>query len=790
MAVKQLLKLKFFNETFSFDKFFDSLVEGISPPIKIEEYDTAVGGSDTAIESILQFPEAPKFRPLFEGARKEVGDLCLKIDVVLDKLRMDFVAYENKHKESFEELQEGVEDLTENFDRLDSRVASVSETAAEIGDQLKNADFQKKTANETINLVRFMMYFNETSGYVGEEPSLFFDDDRVAEAAAVAQKLRAIAEDSISGVHGVPAHTALNGNGGLEVAAKNLQAYCNELENRLLGKFDAASQKGDLWTMRNCAIILNQFNKGGSVMQRYIASRPMFMDLEVMSKDAHAILGTEEGIAQVDDLMNSLASVYKEIADSVQTEAKTVAVVFPSPDAVMSILVQRVMEQRVNLLIEKIVSKPSLSSPPPMEQGGLLLYLNILSGAYGKTKELANEFQAIGCGELNMEACVESLFKSYLEDYAEFELTSLNQLHKAKVQTLLLSWKLKYQKTLELKSCPLADISQSRRNSILHPFSPVSPQRRNSAMHSYAPISVSVVEEFVEWNEEAVTRCKLLTLKEPPGILATNMKAIFTCLLDQVSQYVTEGLERAIEALKEAAALRERFMFNSNTNRKVVSAMAVAAEAASSAGESSFRAFMAAIQSATTNMTMLQRFFNASVSQSLLAQEGAHAACCDAIASAIADAENAALRGLQGSLDTVLAEVERLLAAEQKATDYKLLDESLTPEPTTACSSVITFVTRMAEVTNGALDGLNREAFLIQLGYGLYKSLIQNWKRFAFNPSGGLRLKRDVSEYAAFARRFMTPAVDEKFVLFGILIELRDDYKKAKVANILSSMNT
>lgn len=176
-------------------------------------------------------------------------------------------------------------------------------------------------------------------------------------------------------------------------------------------------------------------------------------------------------------------------------------------------------------------------------------------------------------------------------------------------------------------------------------------------MHSYAPISVSVVEEFVEWNEEAVTRCKLLTLKEPPGILATNMKAIFTCLLDQVSQYVTEGLERAIEALKEAAALRERFMFNSNTNRKVVSAMAVAAEAASSAGESSFRAFMAAIQSATTNMTMLQRFFNASVSQSLLAQEGAHAACCDAIASAIADAENAALRGLQGSLDTVLAEV-------------------------------------------------------------------------------------------------------------------------------------
>jgi hypothetical protein len=37
-------------------------------------------------------------------------------------------------------------------------------------------------------------------------------------------------------------------------------------------------------------------------------------------------------------------------------------------------------------------------------------------------------------------ALAESLFKSYREDYAEFELTSLNQLHKAKVRALLSSF--------------------------------------------------------------------------------------------------------------------------------------------------------------------------------------------------------------------------------------------------------------------------------------------------------------------------------------------------------------
>jgi len=36
-----------------------------------------------------------------------------------------------------------------------------------------------------------------------------------------------------------------------------------------------------------------------------------------------------------------------------------------------------------------------------------------------------------------------------------------------------------------------------------------------------------------------------------------------------------------------------------------------------------------------------------------------------------------------------------------------------------------------------------------------------------FACSGGLRLKRDVSEYAEFVRSFKAPAVDEKFELLG-----------------------
>jgi hypothetical protein len=49
-----------------------------------------------------------------------------------------------------------------------------------------------------------------------------------------------------------------NASPGLEVAVSNLQDYCNELENRLLSRFDVASQKRELSTMAECAKILSQ----------------------------------------------------------------------------------------------------------------------------------------------------------------------------------------------------------------------------------------------------------------------------------------------------------------------------------------------------------------------------------------------------------------------------------------------------------------------------------------------------------------------------------------------------
>ncbi|KAL2629540.1 hypothetical protein R1flu_014226 [Riccia fluitans] len=806
-----LIDVEDFKGTFSFDEFFKNLVYEVLPPVNDEDItspnsvnqqppvsngayrrsDSDSGGNKLTILTGPPFAEAEFLQPLFRDARKELVDLCNQVETRLEKLKKEVAAYDAKHGKRIGELEKGVDVLFESFGRLDSRIAGVGQTAARIGDHLQAADAHRDSASQTIELIKYLMEFNSSPGDLMELSPLFSDDSKVAEAAAVAQKLRSYAEDDL-GLPGPIPTSAMkntpNASMGLEVAVANLQDYCNELENRLLAKFDAASQRRELSTMAECAKILSQFNRGVSAMQRYVASRPMFMDVEVMELDSKTV-------GEPGNTAKGLNALYKEILDTVQKEAATVTSVFPSPDAVMSILVQRILEQRVFAVLDRILEKPSLTNPVPMEEGGYLQYLRTLAIAVEKTQELAKELQTLGCGDLDAEELAEALFSSHREEYPELEQASLNQLYQEKIA--------------ELKAMgPQADSA---------PGTPrgAPPRATNpTSVGSQMVMSVTVVTEFVRWNEEAVHRCTLLTPQ--PLRLATNVRAIFTCLLDQVSQYTTEGLERAQVALNDAAAMRERFSLGSTVSRRVMAAAAAAAEAAAHAGESSVRGFMVAVQRATSNVALVQQHFVNTISRLLLPVDGAHAACCEEMANAMSNSEGAALKGLKVCIETIVGEAERLLTAEQKAADYRPLDDGNPPDhrPTTACIRVVQYLARILEFVQSALEGLNKQAFMTELGNRLHKSLINHWLKFQFSASGGLRLKRDVSEYADFVRSFKAPVVDEKFEQLGTLvnvfivapeslptlldsslklarkdalrfIQLREDYKTVKVATDL-----
>ncbi|RRT60833.1 hypothetical protein B296_00029325 [Ensete ventricosum] len=330
-----------------------------------------------------------------------------------------------------------------------------------------------------------------------------------------------------------------------------------------------------------------QFNRGTSAMQHYVASRPMFIDVEVMNTDINLVLGDQGLQAGPSNIARGISTLYKEIT-------------------------------------------------------GL----------------------------------TESLFLPHKDEYPEYEQASLQQLYQSKyINTGC------FDLVLQMEELRAEAHQQSESTGTI--------SRSKAAISPSAgqQISVTIVTEFVRWNEEAISRCTLFS--------------------SQVSQYLTEGLERARESLNEAAALRDRFVIGASVSRRVAAAAASAvwlayceqlqAEAAAAAGESSFRSFMIAVQRCASSVAILQQYFSNTISR--LLPPDAHAASLEEMGTAVSSVEGAAQKGLQQCIETVMAEVsictscicllqvERLLSAEQKTTDYRTPDDGNAPDhrPTNAC---------------------------------------------------------------------------------------------------------
>jgi len=60
-------------------------------------------------------------------------------------------------------------------------------------------------------------------------------------------------------------------------------------------------------------LLVIQFNRGTSAMQHYVATRPMFIDVEVMNADTKLVLGEQGAQASPNNVARGLSSLYKEI---------------------------------------------------------------------------------------------------------------------------------------------------------------------------------------------------------------------------------------------------------------------------------------------------------------------------------------------------------------------------------------------------------------------------------------------------------------------------------------------
>eukprot|EP00899_Mesostigma_viride_P007374 jgi/Mesvir1/16638/Mv10171-RA.1 len=856
---------------------------------------------DGALFSEQLTRELHALQGLFRSVQAHLASLGAQAAKRVAALEAEVRVRETEHAHNIREAEDLMEGLVERFALMDERVSSIGQTAARIGDRLKAANHERTRVVETITKMEHLMAFRAAKGDLSQLPEVFLDDERLAEAATIAQQLRAFAQDVVAASavapagKGAPAPYAndsgtwssmgessaspfdVNGNlylgngmeatggndrrgsGGLEEgrvegsgkggvggdkatvdagdmqrALTDIQSYCEKLETRILRQFDAAELRGDLAGMQDCALTLVNFNGGASVMQRYVASRPMFMDASIVLADATGATALGDGSApgtpvagapRVSMFANTkkqaattstgpggqksfLWNLFEGIRASVAEEAQRIAQIFPAPATVMSMLVQRVMEQRVQAALDTHLPDPAnlgLSSEGSTGFGRMLLtYLRHLSTAFVETQALAASLREIGCGDLDVEGLAESLFSAHREAYLTNEVRCLNALMEGRVEAAGIRDADNHAHEADAGG----GSSRGRSGSKLGPTTPPPPAAPVSAF-SRPPVGLmELTMEFLQWNREALSRCHLLSSQRV--VRAANVRRVFHCLLAMMEELVAHGrVDRCLGALISSqitlrqCVLSGTFVTSASTGRKGVAAQATVRQA-TIAAEAAVEKFFDYLSEATSALPLVQEYMEHSISAATEAAPSAQVACRQELAGLVRTAEQKIVHCLQATLEVTLARVEGVLLAEQHAVDFlppeakgsaaatprnkggmsPMLsrgasfgagsfgaDDSST-KPTAACTHAVAILRQLRSSAEKVLDNNTVQAFLAELGGRLHDALLAHIKRFMFSPAGGVVLKRDVAEYLAVLDDVQAPTARDRFESLKALLNV------------------
>ena len=303
------------------------------------------------------------------------------------------------------------------LDDLERRVSHVAGSSAGIGELLRGADAHRSALERARKLTLHLAMFNarrhdgllgdgdddsldvdldtdsddddEEDDETGFGLGLNLDDDtdvvadvftdpkRHAEAAKLAQRLlqlareheRANKDDFEEGDQVGKPHS-------LRVAVENLERYCDGLENRLLEKFERYELKRDVVGMRQCARTVSHFNGGASLIQRFVATRPMFLQVEALTRldalrDSAPAFGSgladeKEASDAAETALEALEVFFKETLDEATKEVETARVVFPTSSDAVDQLLRRVVEQRAGAAVDAVAGP---NAPPPPVPG-------------------------------------------------------------------------------------------------------------------------------------------------------------------------------------------------------------------------------------------------------------------------------------------------------------------------------------------------------------------------------------------------------------------------------------
>jgi hypothetical protein len=472
-------------------------------------------------------------------------------------------------------------------------------------------------------------------------------------------------------------------------ALEQLQAFSNGLENRLVARFDAGQQAKDTAAMAQAAALMTAFNGGAAAVARFVATRPMFLTLGPGADGDTSQAARPDSEAAACDAaaqaVRSLGAQFKELLRGAKEEAGLVSAVFPAPGAAVATRVQRLLEQRVRGALDAAMD--AMPGGPEASAPARLGRLLLLAGAYERTSELADRLaQLPGCGgSFDARGVADELFVLWRERYLDEELQTQRLLGET-----------------DPPGCPGATARLAR-----------------------AP--------------DALARCALL-VRSPRG-RASAAAALVHSLCVELIRTVRSSLDNAVV---QAGA-------KCKAHGPGTSAQAAVADGPA--------ALLQEAGAAAAVMAELRVHLSQRAAPLLAADAGARATASDIARQTGTFVEAALATTLTAAVGHAAAAMERLLAAEQSKADFapKLVmggapgeGQMSADRPTVACYRCVSLLALVRKAaTDAGLDDRNVAALGAALGDRAVGVLDTHFAAFKYSPAGGLRLKRDVTEYSA-----------------------------------------
>lgn len=362
----------------------------------------------------------------FESTLRHLKQLADDANEQKERAVRDVEEFELSHSKNVLKLSSEVAEAVSKFDALDNSILTISDRMDPLNQTLNKISNSRDRSTDTIFLTRAYHGFYTKEQYDPlESMRVSKDPELKMKCAKTVKSLLILARKIEQRMSNIPK---------VAKCVNSIQKYGEVMEQALVDRFEIASEDNDFDEMSVIVDILFEFNGGSSVVLAFMNKSDLFFNdtLEDGDDQAYSLLEDEQIWERLADKNSKVFDIFhgevtedllNKLKVSVKGQARIIQQVFKQLTPVLKVMIQRLYAQTLQ---NKTLTLLLFS-----QRAGNLAHLRVLNALYvliGEfTSDVKDFFVTNDLDETNeiglvLDQCYNDLFIDYLSDNRSFQL--------------------------------------------------------------------------------------------------------------------------------------------------------------------------------------------------------------------------------------------------------------------------------------------------------------------------------------------------------------------------------